>query len=502
MQLRPYQKKARNSVITTSSGQVIAPTGTGKSVIQGAVFESAIKMSDGFGIYVILTPRIMLTNQLMKDVGTQLTKSGIEMRALTIHSGKAADFLDADPEEDYESYVIALKSVSAMGMVRTTSGTEAATAMKEAMERQKPLLVCCTYDSSPALCKAIRILQEDHPEMKIDNVLCDEAHYIVEKQFFANITEVKKYAKNIHFFTATQKVTGGDAGNGMNNRDFYGDVVFRARPLEMIEQGWMVRPRIHYERAEANAPWPTMVKDAFEEHQTHISYNAKMLVCCDGSKTIQEITTSPGFASWAKENTITVFSVSSAFGHCIDGENIQSGNPRDDFLKKLKNHAGKAIILHINILTEGIDVPDITGVMFIRNMGTTRFLQSLGRGTRVHKDDFGKPTDNFLENSKKWRKPYAWAIVSEREGDNLGTLSNLAATIEKMRLADFEPTEEVIIAIDRAKKIREEIDLNNEKELKVQTNFADLFDIQHDIEIERLAALTEDELIDYISKSF
>ena len=489
MQLRPYQLKARNSVITTAVGQVIAPTGTGKSVIQGAVFDSAIKMTDEFGIYVILTPRIMLTNQLMKDVGTQLLSSGIELRTLTIHSGKAADFLDADPDDDHENYIAALKSVQAMGMVRTTHGEEAATAMKEAMVRQKPLLVCCTYDSSPALCKAIRILQEDHTELMIDNVLCDEAHYIVEKQFFANVSEVKKYTRNIHFFTATQKVTGGDDGNGMNNESFYGPVVFRARPLEMIQQGWMVRPRIHYERAEAGAPWPTMVKDAFEEHQTHVSYNAKMLVCCDGSKTIQEITTSPGFMLWAKENSITVFSISSAFGPNINNRACD----RNEFLSQLKAHTGRAVILHINILTEGIDVPDITGVMFIRNMGTTRFLQSLGRATRVHKEDFGKPTGNFEQNSALWRKPYAWAIVSERDGDNLGTASNLSSVIEKMRLADFTPTEEVVIAIDRARKVREEIDLNNEKDPAVQTNFAELFDIQHDIEIERLAALSDED---------
>ena len=127
-------------------------------------------------------------------------------------------------------------------------------------------------------------------------------------------------------------------------------------------------------------------------------------------------------------------------------------------------------------------------------MGVTRFLQSLGRATRVHKEDFGKPTDNFTENSKLWKKPFAWAIVSEREGDNLGTESNLADIVEKMRLADFDAFENVIIAIDRAKKKKEEINLNNEKDPKVQTNFNDLFEIQHTFELERLAALEEPDL--------
>jgi superfamily II DNA or RNA helicase len=500
MQLRTYQNTARNGVLLSDIGQVIAPTGTGKSVIQGAVFESLINMSfddvHGFGIYVILTPRIMLTNQLMTDVGQHLIGKNIHIRTLTIHSGQAATFgVSAEEDiDDYTRYVF-----SNLGMVRTTSGDDAAVAIKEAQFLNRPLLVCCTYDSVPALRRAIRILREDQgelnqPDLKIDQVLCDEAHYIVEKQFFKNIEELKPYVDRMHFFTATQKVTMGDQGNGMNNQDFYGPVVFRCTPRQMIDQGYMVRPRIHYERAEAGAPWSRMVADAFDEHQKQVSkyegtYNAKMLVCCNGSKTIQEITESPGFREWAKKNEITIFAVSSAHGASIDYEQVT----RNEFLKELKAHTGRAVILHINILTEGIDVPDITGVMFIRNMGMTRFLQSLGRATRVLKNDLGKPTNNFDVNSEFWKKPYAWAIISERDGDDEGKTSGLRQMIEDMRMAGFEPTEEVVIAIDRAKKIKEEFVPCNEKDPKIMSTFSDLFDIEHDIEVEKLAALNDAE---------
>jgi superfamily II DNA or RNA helicase len=63
MNLWDYQIEARDAVLNSQIGQVISPTGTGKSVIQSSVFEELIKgsMVNGksvFGIYVILTPRI------------------------------------------------------------------------------------------------------------------------------------------------------------------------------------------------------------------------------------------------------------------------------------------------------------------------------------------------------------------------------------------------------------------------------------------------------------
>jgi superfamily II DNA or RNA helicase len=395
----------------------------------------------------------------------------------------AATFgVSADEDvDDYTRYVFAN-----MRNKSTTNSEEAMLAIKEARAAQKPMLICCTYDSVPVLIRSLREL-----DLKARQVLCDEAHYIVEKKFNQNISNLKPFAERIHFFTATQKVTKGDEGNGMNNQEFYGPVVFRRTPRQMIDQGYMVRPRIHYEQAEASAPWSKIVADAYEEHQTQISYNAKMLVCCNGTKTIKEIVSSAGFKEWCKVHSVTVFDVSSTYGANIDGQVVD----RNDFLKRLKAHKGKAIILHINILTEGIDVPDITGVMFIRNMGMTRFLQSLGRATRILPEDIGKDTSNFDLNSVQWKKPYAWAIIAERAGEAEGKTADLREMVKNMRAAGFEPTEEVVIAIDRGKKEKAEFKPCNEKDPKIIGTFSDLFDIVHDIEAERLAALSDEDFL-------
>lgn len=477
MKLRQYQIDAKAKVLATELGQVILPTGTGKSIIQGVVIEELMKNLGEFGIFVILTPRILLTNQLMRNVGDHLIKSGVQIRTLTIHSGASATFVDED-SDDEERYIAAN-----LGMVRTTSYQDVIAAFVDANEVKRPLLVCCTYDSVPTLTAALR-----ESDCFANQVLCDEAHYIVEKGYHKNISGLKEYTARMHFFTATQRTTVGADGNGMNNEKFYGKVEYRATPREMIDQGYMVRPRIHYEKARAGAPWSEMVKDAFELHQSQVGYNAKMLVCCNGTKTLQEINNSESMKNWAAEEKVTVFAISSAHGPMID----RKPTTRDEFLKKLREHTGKAIILHIGILTEGIDVPDITGVMFIRNMGTTRFLQSLGRATRVLAEDSGKATDNFEENSKNWKKPYAWVIISEKDDENEGKTADLESIIRALRMAGFEAKEEVVIAIDRGEGTPVEFKPCNAKKGDVSTTFAKFFDIEHELEIERLAALEED----------
>jgi superfamily II DNA or RNA helicase len=477
LQLRQYQIDAKTAVINSAIGQVIAPTGTGKSIIQGAVFEQQIRDNPGFGIYVVLTPRIMLTNQLMRDVGKHLIKNGISINALTIHSGEGVKFVE-DDADDYTRWVYANTKNEA-----TTNSAEAMVRIKDAQAEKKPLLICCTYDSVPALIRALREL-----DIEADQVVCDEAHYIVEKKFNENITNLKPHTKKIHFFTATQKVTAGDEsgqGNGMRNAEFYGDVVSRNTPLQMIEQGYMVRPRIHYEKVEAGAGWPKIVMEAYIEHQKHVKYGAKMLVCTNGTKTIKKITDTVEFMQWCKEQEITVFAVSSALGSRIN--NVEE--KRNVFLEKLKAHKGKAIILHINILTEGIDVPDITGVMFARNMGLTRFLQSLGRATRVLPVDAGKTTADFDKYSETWVKPYAWVIIAEVEGDDDGIVSVLKDHVRKMRLAGFEPMEEVVIAVDRGLGTSEPIKPCNMKVPKPGSTFSEIFDIYHEIEDEKKAAI-------------
>jgi hypothetical protein len=423
----------------------------------------------GFGVYAILTPRILLTNQLMDSAVRHLAGRDIHLMIHTIHSGDPAKLVRPDDDSEYKAWAAQLIGD------RSTGKKECMEAIETARRENRPLLICSTYHSSGVLTSAL-----EDSDTCADQVMCDEAHYIIQDEFYKSIEKLKNSTQRIHFFTATQKVTDGDSegGRGMHNTDFYGEVIYRQTPNEMILGGFMVRPRIHFEKCEGNAKWSDMVQDAFIHHSANLTemQKAKMLVCCNGSKTIQEICT-PAFMAWCKEEGIKLFDISSAFGPRINGEVVG----RNDFLKDLKDWKHKAIVLHINILTEGIDVPDMSGVMFIRNMEMSRLLQSIGRATRPDLRDLDSDYMPLHSSAdiEKMVKPYAWAIIAERDGDE--DKANIKAHIQDMRRAGFYAEETVIIAYDKGAKTTVEFDPT--KKDKVKNKFADFFgEIFHDLE--------------------
>jgi superfamily II DNA or RNA helicase len=470
-QLRQYQIEARDAVVNSDIGQIILPTGTGKSTIQAAVIESLIQSNSGFGIYVILTPRILLTNQLMSTVASDLTASGITtLKALTVHSGVSVSFYEEDEVNDEEK--------SVFDFLDNKSTTDSKTVELEilmAKAHNRPMLICCTYDSIPAMLRGIM-----GAKAQVTQTLCDEAHYITEKTNNENIVALKNISNRIHYFTATQKITTSKVGLGMNNTEVFGDVIYRKTPREMIEAGFMVQPRIHSVLAGKETSISKITMDAFIEHSKYVYGDAKMLVCCNGTKTVEEIRNNADFKAWAKSEGITIFSVTSKYGAWID----ETDYKRDEFLTVLKNHSTKAIVLHVAILTEGIDVPDMTGVVFVRNMALCRFLQSLGRTTRKLAVDFGKSFEDCV-------KKFAYAVVIDRvdDGESQDQYSNLTKMVRDMREAGFEAKETIYTESDIGTDADVDLEDTNQRDRRVKALKTAMDEVDHEIEAEEIASI-------------
>ena len=65
------------------------------------------------------------------------------------------------------------------------------------------------------------------------------------------------------------------------------------------------------------------------------------------------------------------------------------------------------------MVAEGLDVPGITGVMPIRNLGKIKFLQNMGRGTRLHIEDRNNLETGVMKVGEyaKYIKPNCWVIL-------------------------------------------------------------------------------------------
>lgn len=493
---RDYQVEALQLCLSTSIGKIIHPTGSGKSFIQGQIVEAHAKTKPS--VVVILTPRIALTNQLAVTVWNHLRGKSIPFETVSVHSGADAQFTaeeDAVDDADIIEQIRLKKELTAINYQSITKSSHLVTRLKDAKAFNKTLLICSTYHSSDKVVKALKDAQ-----IKADHVLCDEAHYIVEFKFHDSVKEIKKLTSKIHFFTATEKNNNHNdttAGTGMQNETFYGPVLSKRTPKELIELGYIVGPRIHLELADASVKYAKMVQSAFEYHQKQIGYNAKMLVCCNGVATINEIALDSGFTQWCANNEVTVFRISSAGGAWIDHTFYENKN-RSKFFQKMRAHVGKAIVLHINIITEGIDVPDFSGVMFLRNAGETRFLQSIGRAMRRHAADKDKTVAEF----SKWIKQYAYVILAERDdnSEDADKNKNIKSMIEKLRNANFE-VEKITGQYDRGETETVVFDDNNRDDPTLTNTFSKFFNIIHEIEDEsyaRIVGIQSDELVDDI----
>ena len=87
--LRPHQTRAYNSMATTGHGQIIIPTGGGKTFVMIAdIIRELSNKSDQ--TIVVVAPRILLANQLCSEFFEQNLdgKHNLSIECLHVHSGE------------------------------------------------------------------------------------------------------------------------------------------------------------------------------------------------------------------------------------------------------------------------------------------------------------------------------------------------------------------------------------------------------------------------------
>ncbi|MFW6311259.1 MAG: DEAD/DEAH box helicase [Nanoarchaeota archaeon] len=476
-QLRKHQKEALEVIKNNNKGIVQLPTGTGKTMIESySIIDSINELKDNdfknsIPVFVILSPRIMLSNQIYSEVKQFLVSEKIDTQELIVHSGRTV-------QEEYDY----TEKLPFREFTNTTSIHQISESYKRALDEKVPLIIIGTYHSAP------RIVQSSIP---LSMVICDEAHYLISEQFnkLVKSNKEKINSRRIYFFTATLKVTDSDEGMGMNNRNIFGDIIYTKTPLEMIQSGEMIKPRLHLVDEENNDDVDEISKDvnaiieSYQEHRSLLHTAAKLLVVTKGSEHLNSIVKHDRMQQLLRRSpNLKIFDISSAYAPRINGNIVK----RDEFLrslKELKDHE-EAIIFHINILTEGIDVPGITGVMFLNNMKLSKFLQSLGRSTRLHENDRKRLYNKEIKwnDHEEFTKPYAWVIVPTYGDIGEDLKSQISDTIYALRNFGFDAKEDVVIKQKRGQTLPKPIDTVNELDTRAKSLFNIAVDVTHEIE--------------------
>ena len=92
MQLRPHQQDALDSMLAHNKGQVIIPTGGGKTM---CMIKDSLDFLDACdrGIVVVVAPRILLAEQL----SAEFLEFHTDVAVMHVHSGETHHFSSTKP---------------------------------------------------------------------------------------------------------------------------------------------------------------------------------------------------------------------------------------------------------------------------------------------------------------------------------------------------------------------------------------------------------------------
>jgi superfamily II DNA or RNA helicase len=476
-----HQNDAIKAMSIYRLGKIILPTGAGKTVIQlAAIFNDIEKRHEDRrlpGVYVIAAPQIMLTNQLFNDIFGRARSATYNVAGLVVHSGKT-------PNLETEKIEINGELQATWTRVRSTTTSidldnpERVTVRQQydlAKQNNQPLIIFSTYDS---------LWRVQLAGIDKTMLLCDEAHHVVsqDNQWIKYNTAAEAVtidseghrrffqAEKKFFFTATPRLglftkrRGLSYGQGMENEKYFGKDIINKTPMDMIVAGVILKPRLHIVNVNpeidptrttaynAEQVLITTIIESYVEHQEEIRKHslsrdtgAKLLSVMVDRTALNTVVKDRRFQAFCEAEGIKVFDITAGYGARINGKAVD----RVAFIKELKNLKDyeKAIVLHVQILREGIDVSSFTGVLFTANVEIIEFLQNLGRATRlnpVDRKNLRNGIINFNE-PEKFNKPYAWVIVPQYP-DNSTITDFIVQTVTNMREGGFDPSAELVIS--------------------------------------------------------
>lgn len=457
----------------SAKGIICLPTGTGKSVIISHYIVTSVTSKTKPEVYVILAPRILLANQLLKSCQQDLVEHGVDVQLLIVHSGRDLDTFDMN--------FVTYRDINA-----TTSAIQIAEEYARSQRENVVLVIFATYDS------ADRIVQAKVP---VSIVFCDEAHHLVTNEF-QHLANGSFPSKEKYFFTATMRETASDNGLGMNNPKRFGGVLYFKTPAEMVQAGEIVAPRMHIVDVasivqEEDSVDGAAVVDAFREHGSLINTGGKILITTKGTEHLRRLINHDMVKNLPRVRpNLKIFDITSEDGPHINNQSVT----RDVFLTTLQSlsDADEAIVFHINILTEGIDVSGFTGVMPLNGQGKAAFLQTLGRATRLHPTDRERLHNGELNSHDtkvvtKMIKPYAWVIIPAYGELGEDLKQTISSRITEMRDYGFDPREDVFVKQNRGKPTPVVLEGVNKIDTKDKPLLDFMGDIVHEIEEKEFA---------------
>ena len=336
--LRPHQETALYAMLKHNKGQVIVPTGGGKTLCMIEDTKIHFKLFEN-QVHVIVAPRILLAEQLCSEF-----LEHVDAHVMHVHSGETEHF----------------------------STTKADTVRLWSENVGGNQLIFTTYNS-------LRRIEESG--IKVDSIYFDEAHNSVKRNFFPSTEFFSHNADRCYFFTATPKHSVTIFKPGMNDTDVYGQVICNVPATELVDQGYILPPKVVINEL----PQGVFQRSDCDNLISTIDDNSlsKILIAARSTKQIINLLSESNFYDELVQRGYSCMYITSKTGAIIDGEKVD----REMFFNTLnawgKDPEKKFVVLHHSILSEGINVSGLEAVLFMRNMDFIGISQSIGRVIRL-----------------------------------------------------------------------------------------------------------------------
>ena len=354
MQLRPHQVGAVEALSENNKGQIIVPTGGGKTM---CMITDAVKRLKDVEIntdgqvpttLVVVAPRILLAEQLSSEFMEVIEREVGDVAMIHVHSGKFKDIFSTT-----DSFCI--KAFTDMSI-----------------ERQ---IIFTTYHS-------LHKIQES--DIHVDTIYYDEAHNSVQRNFIEAVDYFSIYADRCFYFTATPKHSLTPMRVGMNDSDIFGEVIYNVPAPTLVEQGHILPPKVKVYKTDILQKDEitfdvecNQIIDNIDDHNTK-----KILVCAKSTKQITGLIHYPKFIYELKNRGYDYMYITAKTGAVINGKKVK----REEFFTTMREWGvtpdKKFVVLHHSILSEGINVKGLEAVLFLRSMDYIGISQTIGRVIR------------------------------------------------------------------------------------------------------------------------
>tara|TARA_B100000482_G_scaffold28126_1_gene18097 strand:- start:113 stop:1285 length:1173 start_codon:yes stop_codon:yes gene_type:complete len=372
VKLRSHQATTLDKMLHHKKGQVIVPTGGGKTMCMIEDLNREINQADYRRTFVVVAPRILLAQQLCEEFLEQIT--GVNV--LHVHSGETHHTSTTKPEKikTFCIYPLHLHTI-----------------------------IFTTYHS-------LHRIQE--ADIDVDTIYFDEAHNSTAKNFFPSVEYYSAEANRCYFFTATPKHSLTISKPGMNDGYVYGKVIVNIPAPKLVKEGYILPPKMIVKTID--------VREEQVNESEHIVDTIdqisvkKVLICARSTKQIIKLIDQTNFTQELESRDYSCMYITAKTGAYIDGKKVN----RDIFFDTLntwgKDPDKRFVVLHHSILSEGINVKGLEAALFLRNMDIIGLSQTIGRVIRTG------------DNSKK----YGLVVVPTWDKVGISTSKRLSGVVD------------------------------------------------------------------------